>query len=342
MNTIVNFIGLQTSAMGQLARAGDKYLVVSKNCTSLSSSHINQEIENALNYSAVGSFYVQKIFYATLETPSCKCTVTMRGVGNLTAYLKVQSASVNGTTAKDIDEANAGVLLANLASLETNDYVTVTVGDVSLIVKIVGVTRSQTQLDSEFIVPMETADYLTGNRALSFIEFIFKEDVNSQQALNQISGSLPTDVKVVKVQQTGLFLEQTTGETLNFLTVWSISVFALVAVASYVVSTRLIVESEYELTMLRAVGAKRLKVSSVIFTYNMLVAVTGSVLGIALGIVGTQVVSSFLRVWQNTPVVPFLELTQFGQILALSLLFSALGCVYPTLRLYKENFKVVL
>ncbi|MCW4003049.1 MAG: FtsX-like permease family protein [Candidatus Bathyarchaeota archaeon] len=342
MYAVVNFIGSQTSAIGQLARVGNRYLVLSENRASLSDSCISRETEGALSFEIVENFFAQKIFRAKLQTDLSNFTVTIRGVENLTAYLKTQSVSVNGTTAKNMDEANVGMLLANIASIGKNDYVTVSVGNVSLYIQIVGVTRAQTQLDSELIVPIETADYLTGNRVLSFIEFSFKENIDRQQALSQISGSLPTDGKVVKVQQTGLFLEQSTGETLNFLTVWSITVFVLVAAASYVVSTRLIVESGYELTMLRAIGAKRLKVSSVIFTYNVLAAVAGSVLGIALGIVGTQVVSSVLRVWQNIPVVPFLELAQFGQILALSLLFSALGCVYPTLRLCKENFKVVL
>ena len=342
MYTIVNFIASQTTAIGQLARIGNKYLVLSENCSSLSDSYISCETENALTSNDVSSFYAQKIFDANLQTAYGNFTVTIRGVESLPAYLKAQSASVNGTTAKNIDEANAGVLLVNIASLEMNDYVTVTVGDAILVVKIVGVTRVQTQLDSELIVPMETADYLTGNRGLSFIEFSFKENANRQDSLNQISNLLPTDVTVVKIQQTGLFLEQSTGETLNFLSVWSITVYVLVAAASYVISTRLIVESEYELSMLKAIGAKQLKVSSIIFTYTMLVAVAGSVLGIAIGIVGMQVASSVLRVWQSIPIVPFLELSQLGQVLALSLLFSALGCVYPTLRLCKEKFRVVL
>ncbi len=342
MYAVVNFIGSQTSAIGQLARVGNRYLVLSENSASLSDSCISRQTENAVASDVVKNFFAQKIFNGNLQTALCNFTVTIRGVANLAAYLEVQPTSVNGTTAKKMDEANVGVLLAQIASIGKDDYVTVSVGSVSLGVKIVGVTRAQTQLDSELLVPIETADYLTGNGALSFIEFSFKENVNMQEALSQISGLLPTDFKVVKVQQTGLFLEQSTSETLNFLSVWSIAVYALVGAASYVISTRLIVESQYELIMLRAIGAKRLKVSSIIFTYTMFVVIVGSVLGIAIGVVGTQVASSVLRVWQSINVLPFLEFTQFGQIFVLSLLFSALGCVYPTLEFSKEEFKVVL
>jgi putative ABC transport system permease protein len=235
--------------------------------------------------------------------------------------------------AKNVSETDVGVLLANIASLNKNDYANITVGNASLTVKIVGVTRTQTQLDSELIVPIETADYLTGNGNLSFIEFTFKENANRQDAINHIASLLPKDVEVVKVQQTALFLQESTGETLNFLAVWSIIVYVLVSAASYVISTRLIVESEYELAMLKAIGAKRRNLFSIIFTYTMLTAVAGSVLGISLGIVGTQIASAGLRwVWQNIQVAPFLGLAQLEQILALSLLFSALGCIYPALK----------
>lgn len=333
MNTIVNFINFQTSALGQLANVGDKYLVLNKNCTSLTDSHLNRETEDAFNYSGIGSFYAQKILFGNVQTALGNYTVAILGVENLTAYLEAQSANVNGTMAKNVNEADIGELLAQTASLNKNDYANVTVGSANLTVKIVGVTKTQTQLDSELIVPIETADYLTNSSNLSFIEFTLKENANGQDAINHVAGLLPKDAEIIKVQQTAMFLQESTGETLNFLTVWSIIVYILVLAASYVISTRLIVESEYELAMLRAIGAKRRNLFSTIFTYTMLTAVVGSVLGIALGIVGTQIASSVLRlVWQNIQVTPFLELAQLEQILALTLLFSALGCIYPALK----------
>lgn len=147
MNTIVNFIDSQTSAIGQLARVGNKYLVLSKNCTSLSGSYIGRETEDAFNSDGIGSFFAQKIFNGNLQTALGNYTVAIRGVENLTAYFKAQSASVNGTTAKNANEADVGVLLANIVALDKNDYANVTFGNVSLTVKIVGVTRTQTQLE---------------------------------------------------------------------------------------------------------------------------------------------------------------------------------------------------
>jgi ABC-type lipoprotein release transport system permease subunit len=333
MNTIANFVGSQTSAIGQLARVGDKYLALSKNSTSLSDSNISPETEKAFNSSQIASFYGQKIFNGNLQTASGDYTIAIRGVQNLSAYLNAQSASINGTAAKNMSEADAGVLLASIASLNKNDYANVTVGNVNLTVKIVGVTTTQTQLDSELIVPIETANYLTGNSNLSFIEFTIKEDANGQDPANNVASLLPKNVEVVKVEQTGLLLQQSTGETLSFVALWSAIVYVLVSAASYVIATRLIVESEYELAMLKAIGAKKPNLFSVTFTYTMLTAAAGSVLGIALGIAGTQVASTALRVvWQSIQVTPFLQLAQLAQILVLALLFSALGCIYPALK----------
>ncbi|MCW3995291.1 MAG: FtsX-like permease family protein [Candidatus Bathyarchaeota archaeon] len=339
MYAIVNFIGSQTSALGGLARVGSRYLILSKDCPSLSGGYISPEIASALNGSiGLQSFYAQKIFCGNLQMAHGNFTVNVRGIENLAGFLKAQSVGVDGTAAKGACEANAGLLLSNVASLEKNVHVNVTVGDVSVVVQVVGIVRTQTQLDSELLVPIETANYLTGNSNLSFIEFTLKDNINRQDVVDHIERLLPPDVKVIKVQQTGLFLKQTTNETLSFLSVWSIAVYVLVAAASYVVSTRLAVESEYELAMLKAIGANPLKVSSVIFAYAMLVAFAGSVLGIAVGIVGTQVVSSVFRVWQNVQVTPFLEVAQVGQILVLSLAFSAFGCVYTAAKVARKVY----
>jgi ABC-type antimicrobial peptide transport system permease subunit len=71
----------------------------------------------------------------------------------------------------------------------------------------------------------------------------------------------------------------------------------------------------------------------VVFTYNLLSAFVGSVLGVCVGVGGVQAASTVLR-WfsQSVNVHPFLEWSQFGQVLLLSLIFSALGCLYPAIK----------
>ncbi|XHH08917.1 MAG: ABC transporter permease [Candidatus Bathyarchaeia archaeon] len=333
MTAIVNFVNSQTSQVGQLASVGNKYLLLNKNGATLSDSRLNHQIVNSLNFSDLKSCSYQKILSGSLLTSSGVFNVSIRGVDDVDAYLKTLGASLNGSVAKTKSEVNFGVLLADVCSVNPKDTVSLSVGGVELKLKVAGTVRTLTQLDSELIVPLETANALADNADLSFVEFTFKSNVNLQEALNRLSAALPSNVEVVKVQQTSMFLQQSVGETLNFLAVWSISVYFVVAATSYVVSTRLIVDSDYELAMLKAVGAKRGRVFFWVFSFSVMVALAGSVLGLAVGLVGTQVASAGLRwFWQNVQVTTFLEPVQVGQILLFSVVFSAVGCFFPAYR----------
>ncbi len=334
MYSIVNFINSQTTAFGQLRNVGNQYLVLSKNCEGLSDSHLNRIPVNILkNCTEIKSAYIQQVLEGTLQTTTGKRPVFVRGVENLSAYLKAKPSYVNGTLAANPSEANMGVLLAKACHVNLQECVNVSVGSVVLDLKIVGFVRSQGQLDNEVLVSLEIANMLASDGDVSFIEFSFKDGVNRQETLDGLSVLLPNDVEVVKVQQTAAFLQQSTGEILNFLSVWSLTVYFVVAAASYVVSTRLTVESEYELVTLKAIGVKRRRLFFLFFSYTVVLALVGAYLGLAFGVVGTQVSSAVLRwFWQGVQVEPFLELVQVGQILILSTAFSAVGCVYPAFK----------
>ncbi|MGD6932909.1 MAG: ABC transporter permease [Candidatus Bathyarchaeia archaeon] len=330
MTAIVNFINSQTTSVGQLASVGNKYLLLNKNSASLSDSTLNPQTVDVLNITTVKSCFSQKILPGSIKTGSGVFNVSIRGVDDVGAYLKVQGATMNGTVAKASFEVNLGLLLAAACSVDLQDYINVSVGSVKLNLQVVGIVRTLTQLDGELVVPLETANTLVGNDDLSFIEFTFKGDVNRQNALNNLSAALPSNVAVVKVQQTSQFMQQSVGETLNFLSVWSLTVYLVVAAASYVVSTRLVIESDYELGMLRAIGARRGKVFFWVFSFSVLISLVGSVLGLTVGLVGTQVASAGLRwFWQSVQLNTFLEPLQVGQILFFTVVFSAVGCLYP-------------
>jgi len=136
---------------------------------------------------------------------------------------------VNGTSAKSEAEANVGEILARLATIDLGDEVNLTVDNTTLKVKVVGVVKTTTQNDAELIVPMEAIHQLTGNDdKISVIEFTLKEDVKEEAILNLIK-LLPTDVKVVKAQQLKEFMQDMNSQTLTFLNLWSIAVYAIVA-----------------------------------------------------------------------------------------------------------------
>jgi len=154
------------------------------------------------------------------------------------------------------------------------------------------------------------------------------------EAVNEIKRLLPENVKLIQAQQMGGFAQQMSMQTLIFLNVWSTAVYAAIAAASYVIATRLIVESKYELAMLRALGAKKIIPLTLIFTYIAAVAFIGSMLGISLGTAGTQAASTILRwIMPSAGITPFLEVEQAVRTLLLTFASSILGCMHPAVNM---------
>jgi ABC-type lipoprotein release transport system permease subunit len=338
MTAIENFVDQQATTIGQLASVGDRFLLVSHDCSSLIDSRIDAAVANAFNLSDFRYVSTQKLVSSRLETAQGNFSAQLRGISSLSGYFKAQPATVNGSWAQKESEIDVGVLLAKSVGLSKGDYVSLSIGGVSIFAKVVGVATTGSQIDSEILTPLAMAYSLTGDNAPSFVEFSLKSGANKASVINNLSTHLPSDVQIVKVQQTANFLQSTTGEIHNFLTVWSLAVYVLVAVSSYVVCARLVVESEYELAMLKALGARRRGVFGAVFVYAVAAALAGAVLGVSLGIVGTQAASSGLR-WLSSSIslTPFLDLAQAGQIIGLSAVFSMLGCLYPALMAWHKR-----
>ena len=340
MNSIVNHINWQTEVLGGYMNVGVTFLTLSRNSTSITDSKIDAELTSLLNnITDVKYTLPQRVLTATLITDSGNHTILMRGVENVSSFLKLRRAYVNGTSAKSEAEANVGEILARLAAIDLGDEVNLTVDNTALKVKVVGVVKTITQNDAELIVPMEAVHHLTGNNSkISIIEFTLKEDVKEEAILNLIK-LLPTDVKVVKIQQPKEFMQDMNRQTLTFLNLWSIAVYAVVAAASYVVAIRLIAESSYELAMIRALGAKKRLLFTLVLTYIATVTLLGSILGVALGTAGTQTASTMLR-WIRTSVEvnSFLEPSQALQTILLTLASSTLGCLYPAFRCARKSY----
>jgi len=333
-NSIVNYIDLQVQTLGGLVNLSRTYLILGGNATSITDSQVDARLARKLsNLSCVGYMLPQKMLTVNLTSGSSNLMVQMRGVES-DAFFKARKAYMNGTAAKNWMEANVGEILARRFSIGLGDEVSLSFGGRQAKVRVVGVFVSQTQSDAELVVPMETANVLDGNNnTVSFIEFSLKDGVSVQEAVNRIVQTLPENVKLVQAQQMGEFAQQMSIQTLVFLNVWSLAVYAAIAAASYVVAARLIIESSYELAMLKALGAKKLTPFTLVFTYTTTVAFIGSILGTALGTVGAQTASTILRwIQPDVDMVPFLKAEQALQTLLLTLASSILGCMHPALK----------
>jgi putative ABC transport system permease protein len=260
-------------------------------------------------------------------------------VEEVDGFLRLREAYVNGTAAKTEAEACVGEILARLASIKLGDEVGIAVGGRALKIKVVGIFRALTQADAELIVPMNAAnDFIGGAGEVSLVEFAIKS-ADVEDTLTKIEEVLPEDVQILRIQQLTEFVQDVNVQTLSFLNLWSSAVYVVVVAASYVVATRLIAEADYELAMLRTIGVKRRFVFKLVLTHTLIVAFFGSVLGLAVGLAGAQVVSTVVRwVWVHVEVMPFLAVEQVFLILLSAFASCLLGCIYPAFKSARRGY----
>ena len=335
VNSLVNNINTQTPILNELTNTGQTYLLTSKNSTSLSNSQIDPSLINQIQSNPDVNYATsQQITTATLQTEHGSYTVNILGVNNVADYLINNKASINGSVSQTTTETDIGIILANLASTSLNQSVTVAVNNQTTQLTIVGITQTTKQSDTELIMPLATLQALTqNNHTGSFIEFSLKASVAGNQTIENMSQTLPSYVKIAKVEQVQTFVQDINNQTINFINVWSIAVYAVITAASFIIATRLIDESKYELYMFRALGAKKKATINLIVLHILIIAFLGSLMGIAIGIVATQVAATGVRwIWGSFTLAPFLQPQQAIEILLLTLASCLIGCVYPAVR----------
>ena len=334
-NAIINYLNLQSENLAGLVNPRGTYLILSSNSTAITDSEVPADLAAKLrNLSYVKNVFPQRILIANLTANFGSRKTLVRGVEGVGSFLRTMGAHLNGTAAENWMEADAGEILARSLSISLGDEVSLALGERSVKIRVVGVFRSQMQSDAELIVPMETANILAGNNdTVSLIEFSLREGVDSREALGRIAHLLPENVKLVQAQQLSEFARQMSLQTVYFLNVWSLAVYVVVAAASYIAAARLIAESRYELAMLKALGAKKRLTFTLILAYTITIALVGSILGIALGVAGTQAASAVLRwIQPSIDITPFLKAEQAIQTLLLTLFSSIIGCAYSALK----------
>jgi len=334
VNSLVNNINSQMPMLSALSNVGQTYLLTSRSSTALSDSQVDPSLINQIqNNPNVIYATSQQIVQAVLGTNLGSYTVDILGVNNVTTYLIHDSGGINGSVSLNRGEVDVGVVLANLARVSLHEQVNVTVNGQTSQLTVVGITETTHQSDTQLIMPQSALQELTQNRhAGSYIEFSLKT-AGENQTLTSLSQTLPSDVKITKVQQVQTFIQDINGQTVNFINVWSIAVYVVITAASYIIATRLIDESRYELCMFRTLGAKKKATITLIILYTLTIAFLGSLIGIAVGIVGTQIAATGIR-WLggSFTLAPFLQPFQVVEILLLALAACLVGCMYPAAR----------
>ncbi len=237
VNCLVNNINSQTTLLSKLASPGETYLITSKNSTSLSDSQIDPTIIDQIkNNSDVNYATSQQIIQATLTTNAGNYTVTLRGVDDIQAFLTNHQASINGSISQKESQANLGIILAKLASVNKNDQLNITINNKSAQLKVAGIIQTTQQSDAELTMPLTTLQSITQeNNTVSFIEFSIKDPTQANKILASITQTLPSNTKITSTQQITAFAQDINNQTIVFINIWSIAIYAVVVAASYII-----------------------------------------------------------------------------------------------------------
>lgn len=327
MNCIVNYMDVEFQALSRLVNIGGTYLILSGNSTSITDSKLDSIVLEEINCLVdVQHIFPQRVLRSELISNSTILPVYVRYVGDIEGFLKFRNAYINGVVARVFGEVNVGGVLAEIAGISLHDRLNITIEDNILQFNVVGIFITRTGLDAEVIIPLGEINISNGK--LSMIEFSFKSGVDEGRVLSYLANYLP-NVKVFKVQQLNEFISEVNSQTLRFMNILSLTIYVIVAIAFYIITVRLTSESIYELAMLKALGAGRKQIFSLVLASIIVVALLGLILGVSLGIVGIQVAATMVRWIMLIDITPFLQFNQILQILLLTFTSSIIGCLHP-------------
>ena len=81
-------------------------------------------------------------------------------------------------------------------------------------------------------MPLSTLQAITQNsNEISLIEFSIKDPGKATAVLENITTTLPTNIKITSIQQVPTFAQDINNQTATFINVWSITVYIVVIAA---------------------------------------------------------------------------------------------------------------
>jgi len=232
------------------------------------------------------------------------------------------SYKVIGRFPKRAYECVVGILLARSLSVDVGDNIFLKVGERELSFKVVGIVTSWSQADFCVLVPLNIIDEYK-LKGVSFT--LFREKPEIETALGY--GSL-TPV-----------LSEVSCELVNVLNVISSVLLCCSFIYSLFASFSIISSFEYEFWLVRALGTKKSSLFIAVILYYFVAAITGSLLGVSLGICFSQAFSTALS-WffcSKVKLAPFLKLHQYIFLICINVLSSMFGFFLPLVKLIRAE-----
>ncbi len=256
----------------------------------------------------------ETVVLGKIEIEGRNRTVPIRST-NLSKFLEGSKRRLEGEIPREKDEAIAGIFLARVLGAQVGDNLEIQVDGENLNLKITGTVETNTQASTSLFVSENFFDGITVEEKLNLATLPYDEiEENSVEKLRDSSGE-----EVHLLGDTQGFIEEVNRQALSLISFWFLVGCAVVLVGSGVGAARLVEESSEELETLRSIGARKRKSFLLMLLAMTIIALTGSLLGVSLGIVGSQVVSTSAS-WLTggTILTPLLGLQSLLEIAALA------------------------
>ncbi len=239
---------------------------------------------------------------------------------NASSLVSMLGGRVTGRLPRRAGEAAVGSLIASGGNLSIGSALRISHGGVAENYRVTGIIYSNSQLDASIIVLGRGGD---GFRLI----------------LLQASGDggvrrvLPKGVRMEALGDPWRFALSIEGEVRRSLDYWMIAAYLVVAASSYAISARLVAEAEDDVRLLRRLGASGGLILASLASYMLILSLAAGMLGVALGVVGSQVTSTAAW-WAGLGrlISPYLDIPEALRIMLFTAASSLMGGFYPAYR----------
>jgi len=213
-------------------------------------------------------------------------------------------------------EIAIGAILSKITGISLNDTIQVSIGSVERNFTVNAIMNSTSQYDTMLILPLNSfwSSYPETGNSVSYVEF-----QNSSQI------SVPNGMHVAEEGNLGVIASSFASDTTNLVNLWTFVMLALVAVAAVVASFRIVSGSTLEFDILWALGSRKVTASGLLIYQLATVCACSVIIGIAGGVVATQIFSTFIGTMLHAPILPAIDPTQLASFALYSfvLMFAA-------------------
>ncbi|KXB01143.1 hypothetical protein AKJ41_02565 [candidate division MSBL1 archaeon SCGC-AAA259O05] len=235
-------------------------------------------------------------------------------------YLERSGAELKGEMPRG-DEAIVGDFLAETLGVQIGDGLVVRVNGKRLDLKIAGTVKSKTQTSTSLLVRENFFPRVGAGEKVGLT--IVRPGEEEESAIKRLKDS--QNLEVAPLGDVKGFIREVNQQAFSLISVWVLIGCVVVLVGSGVGAARLVEESGEELETLRSVGGGRKTSFLLMFLTVSVIAFSGSLLGVSLGIAGSQVVTTAAGWFTGGGILtPILDLHSVFEIFGLASV-SAIG-----------------